>query len=152
MKKILILVRHAHALPGYIAQVSSDAARPLSEQGHQKADLTAHRLEQLHVRPQCILTSPLLRAVQTAQTLGQVLQAPVWQEPLLNGLKPDQEVCDFLKEQLSHYNTVVAVTHNPSISYVTHLLTGRVYTFAPGSFVNIEFDEKLQLQQVTFGE
>lgn len=152
MKKILILVRHAHALPGYIAQVSSDAQRPLSEQGLQKADLTAHRLEQLELRPQCILTSPLLRAVQTAQALGHVLKAPVVQETVLNGLKPDQEVCAFLKEQLVHYDSIVAVSHNPSISYVTHLLTGHLYTFAPGSFVTIEFDENLTPHQAVFGE
>lgn len=152
MKKTLILVRHAHALPGYIAQVASDSQRPLSEQGFQKADLTAHRLKELQLHPERIFTSPLLRAVQTAQTLGEILQAPVEQDATLNGLKPDQEVGDFLKEQLTRQNVIAAVTHNPSISYVTHLLTGHVYTFAPGSFVVIEFDEKLQPQQIVFGE
>ena len=152
MKKILILVRHAHALPGYIAQVATDDLRPLSEQGFQKSDLTAHCLKQLNLHPQCILTSPLLRAVQTAQTLGKILNAPVEQTLVLNGLKPEREVCDFLQKQLEKNDVIAAVSHNPSISYVAHLLTGNVYTFAPGSFAVIEFDDKRQPCQITFGE
>ena len=152
MKKTLILVRHAHALPGYIAQVRTDGERPLSPEGTQKADLTAHRLAQLPYRPQLILTSPLLRAVQTAEILSGLLKAPVQPAVELNGLKPDQDVCDFLKEQLTHYDTVAAVSHNPSISYVTHLITGEVRPFAPGSFAVVEWEGNGPAQLVTFGE
>ncbi len=44
--KTLIIVRHAHALPGYEAGVNSDAMRPLSVEGREKASVTAARLQQ----------------------------------------------------------------------------------------------------------
>lgn len=150
--KTLVIVRHAHALPGYEAGVNSDAQRPLSQEGRGKAALTAARLNQLGITPGLIITSPLLRAGQTADILAETLCAPVEKSFELNGLKDEQDVCDFLKEQLEHADCVLAVGHNPNVTYVTHLLAGQVRTFWPGSFAVIDMTVPDRPQLTYFGE
>ncbi len=150
--KTLIIVRHAHALPGYAAGVNSDAERPLSAEGQEKASVTAARLLQLGVKPEVIITSPLLRAEQTAAILAQTLGAPIETFFELNGLKDEQDVCDFLQAQLERTDCVLAVGHNPNVTYVTHCLAGQVCTFLPGSFAVINMDNPQEPKLTYFGE
>ena len=161
--KTLVLVRHAHALAGWEARVNTDAERPLSPQGELKAVHTAQALQTLGIAPDVILTSPLVRAVQTARLLEETLQAPVRQEKMLNGLYPDGELRDFLLEQLQAYDTVLAhdgdmkfdtvlaVSHNPAVAYVTHLLCREVHPFAPGAFAVLRQEEN-NFRLSCFGE
>ena len=90
MKKTLILVRHANALSCCAAGVMTDDLRPLSDEGKKKAVFTANRLSQLNLHPKKILTSPLLRAVQTSAILANALATPVTQVSELNGLLPEK--------------------------------------------------------------
>lgn len=150
--KTLIIVRHAHALPAYEAGVNSDALRPLCAEGQEKAALTAARLKQQGIQPALIITSPLLRAEQTARILAKTLGAPVEQACELNGLKDEQDVCDFLQEQLAGTDCILAVGHNPNVTYVTHALTGQVRTFLPGSFAVIDMSDPARAQLTYFGE
>ena len=141
MTKTLILVRHAHALSRYEAHVTTDAERPLSAQGEQKALQTAQALRVQKVAPQIILTSPLLRAVQTAEILAQTLRIPVQKESLLDGFHPDNDVRDFLLEQFEHFSAVIAVSHNPAITYVNALLSGQVIPFSAGDFTILDMSD-----------
>ena len=150
--KTLILVRHANALPAYEAGVTTDAARPLSEEGRQKATLTARALAEQNLHPQVIYTSPLVRAVQTAEILAQTLGAPLSQETVLNGMYDESSVRDFLAEQLQGHDTILAVGHNPNISYLTHLLCGQTYHFSPGSFAVVNMQDENHPQILSFGE
>lgn len=93
--KTLIIVRHAIALSGWEARVNTDAERPLSPEGIQKAAQTAQALKTRAIAPDIILTSPLLRAVQTAETISQTVGGPISKETVLNGLHADREVCEF---------------------------------------------------------
>ncbi|MBO4675140.1 MAG: histidine phosphatase family protein [Elusimicrobiaceae bacterium] len=151
MKK-LILVRHAHALSCAEAKVSSDRLRPLSARGQEKARQTAQALLTQDIHPQIILTSPLERALETARILANVLNAPVQTESLLNGFAMEEEICHSLIEQLDSYDTVIAVGHNPNITYITHGLVRQVRPFAPGSFAVINMDDVTQPQLIYFGE
>lgn len=150
--KTLIIVRHAHALPAYEAGVNSDDQRPLSAEGREKASVTAARLMHLGIQPGLILTSPLVRAEQTARILAETVRSPVEKAFELNGLKDEQDVCDFLKEQLAHTDCILAVGHNPNVTYVAHALTGQVRTFLPGSFAVINMDDFTRPQLTYFGE
>lgn len=150
--KTLIIVRHAHALPAYEAGVNSDDRRPLSAAGKEKAAITAARLQHLGIKPTLIITSPLLRAEQTACILAETLHAPVEKSFELNGLKDERDVCGFLQEQLARTDCVLAVGHNPNVTYVTHALTGQVRTFLPASFAVINMDDCQHPQLTYFGE
>lgn len=153
MIKTLVLVRHAHALSSFAAQVPTDAQRPLSPEGEEKAAFTARRLKELNLRhPARILTSPLVRAKQTASVLAQALGCPVIQATELDGLHNDTDVRDFLCEQLQTVDTLIAVGHNPNISYVNHLLCRQVHAFRPGSFSVLYIEDGKVLPSFIFGE
>ena len=150
--KTLILIRHAHALSCGEARVNSDAQRPLSPQGCQAARQTATRLQERNLKPQLMLHSPLLRAVQTAQIIAPVLQTPLQPAGELNGFLADNEVADFLKEQLQHTDLLAAVGHNPNVSCVCQQMTGQFFPFKPGAFAVLQFNDDWTLQHVSFGE
>lgn len=151
MAKILILLRHSYALSGYEARVSSDAQRPLSPRGLEKAAQTASALKQ-QFKVDLILTSPLLRAVQTAEILAAGLNTSIVKESILNGMADDRDVCEFLTAQFDTDKTILAVGHNPCVAYVTHLLCGQVRPFSPCSYAVIDMQDEMHPKLINFGE
>lgn len=69
----LYIVRHGIAIDRTDPACPPDAARPLTPKGEAKTRSAARGLEELEIRPQVMLTSPLLRAVQTAEIFCEVL-------------------------------------------------------------------------------
>jgi phosphohistidine phosphatase len=67
----ILLIRHADALPLGEGGIQDDESRPLSEQGHAQCAPLARALTRLGVRPEVVVSSPLLRARQTASGLLQ---------------------------------------------------------------------------------
>jgi phosphohistidine phosphatase len=65
----LYVIRHAHALSLGERGITEDEERPLSEQGEQQAVQLAAGLQRRGVKIDVLLTSPLLRARQTAEAL-----------------------------------------------------------------------------------
>lgn len=65
----LILVRHAEAVELGKAGAQTDFERPLTDLGRRQAAALAAALKAKGVRPTAVLTSPLVRAVQTAEPL-----------------------------------------------------------------------------------
>lgn len=63
----LYLIRHGIAADR--SEYASDKARPLTEAGQQKTTKIAQRLRQLDLKFEALLSSPLLRARQTAEIL-----------------------------------------------------------------------------------
>ncbi len=86
----LIVLRHAEAVDAG-AHPGPDAGRPLTEDGREGARRAGRVLEVIDSVPDVILTSPLLRAVQTAEEVaGAVRKAPRPEvfEPLAAGAEP----------------------------------------------------------------
>src|SRR5580698_4658247 len=65
----LLIVRHAIAFERNPRRWRDDGERPLSPEGMVRARKAAAGLRQITERPQCVLTSPLMRARQTATIL-----------------------------------------------------------------------------------
>jgi phosphohistidine phosphatase len=65
----LYLIRHAEAAPVGEAGIMADEDRPLTENGLAQAQALAAALQRRGVQPQAVVTSPLLRARQTAESL-----------------------------------------------------------------------------------
>jgi len=69
----LYFFRHGIALDKEDPSVTTDAARPLTEDGIRKTRAAAEGLKRMEIPFDRILTSPWLRAIQTASILAEVL-------------------------------------------------------------------------------
>ena len=82
----LYLIRHAEAAPLGEGGSASDSERPLTERGHEQSRQVAAGLQARGIRLGMVVTSPLLRARQTAEEMLQHWAAPA----------PELRVCDEL--------------------------------------------------------
>ena len=73
---LLLLVRHAHAGDRDPSQWPDDTQRPLTEKGRRTHAKVARTLRGLELAPELVLTSPWVRATQTAEILRDVLLLP----------------------------------------------------------------------------
>jgi phosphohistidine phosphatase len=109
----LVLVRHAEAAPG-----DPDELRALTPEGQEQAQRLGDRLRSEGVEPDAVLSSPLLRARQTAEAVG-------FGEPeALDLLAPGATVEDVRAAIAGRGDTVVVVGHQPDCSRVTAALRG----------------------------
>lgn len=124
----LILVRHAEAAPG-----DPDELRPLTAAGHEAARALGERLAGANV--DIILTSPLLRARETAEAIARSTQAPLEVD---QRLAPGATAATTREAVAGRGDTVVTVGHQPDCSEIVLALTGREQRFAPASFLEVE--------------
>ena len=124
----LVLVRHAEAAPG-----SPDELRALTDAGRAQARALGERLRAHGLRASAVLSSPLLRAQETAEALG--IGEPVTDDRLAPGATP-QAVRDLVEE---HGGTVVVVGHQPDCGRIAAALSGREEPpFPPGGVAVID--------------
>jgi len=124
----LILVRHAEAGPG-----QPDAQRSLTPDGREAARALAAQLAE--ERPNAVLSSPLLRAQETAAPIAEVAGVPL---EIDERLAPGATVDDVRKVVAGRGETVVVVAHQPDCGEIALALTGRQVRFPPGGSFVIE--------------
>lgn len=119
---LIYLIRHAEAVPEDVA--GSDADRWLSARGREAARGLARLLREQQVAPDAFITSPLPRATQTAELVAAGLDylGPIEVEPALAPGCHPRVVVDGLAARGA---AVVVVGHEPTISMLGALLTGR---------------------------
>ena len=105
-----------------------DFDRPLTEEGHERMAREAATLARLDIELDWIITSPLVRAYQTAESVAKqmnLLDQLVKDERLAPGFGPDK-----LAPLLLEYASAAAlmlVGHEPDFSQtIGHLIGGRV--------------------------
>ena len=121
----LLIVRHAIAYDRDPHRWREDADRPLSPAGIRRARKAAAGLKQLTLRPDRLLTSPLVRAKQTAQILVDIAGWPTPEEiPELSPGEPALAVLTLLARQRTKLTAVVG--HQPGLGQLlgTCLLGG----------------------------
>jgi phosphohistidine phosphatase len=110
----LLIVRHAIAFETDRHRWRDDARRPLSPAGNRRARSAARGLKKLVPPPECLLTSPLLRARQTAQILTEIAGWPRPQEA--PELAPGESVLAVLGLLATNRSKRVAVVgHQPGL-------------------------------------
>jgi phosphohistidine phosphatase len=82
------LIRHAEAQPVGEAGITRDEDRPLTEDGRSQCQPLAAALARRAVKVDQVVSSPLLRARQTAESLMQHLPTPAPQLHLCDHLGP----------------------------------------------------------------
>ena len=125
------LLRHGHAADG-----SPDAERPLTKKGERQARAAGEALKALGVRMDACLTSPKLRAAETARIACEPLGIEAMQEPLLAGGPFDANA---LAAGLG--DEVLLVGHDPDFSMAVHDLTGAQVRMKKGGLAGVEKGE-----------
>ena len=105
-----------------------DAERPLTLRGRKRSRAAAEGLRVLGVKPDAILTSPLVRAEQTAKLFAQVFDFPADEIRLSDNLKSSTVPADLLRELAKlGAHTAMCFGHEPHLSqviaYILHART-----------------------------
>jgi phosphohistidine phosphatase len=126
------LLRHGEAADG-----SPDAERPLTEKGREQSRAAGAALRALGVKPDACLTSPKVRAADTARLACEEIGTVVPQhEPKLAG-------GPFHADELSAGlgDDVILVGHDPDFSSAVHSLTGAQVRMKKGGLAGIDKGE-----------
>jgi phosphohistidine phosphatase len=134
---VLWLVRHGDAEDG-----TPDAERPLTEDGREQAQAVGAALKALGVEPGACLTSPKVRAVETARIACDPLGIEPQLEPKLAGGPFDAEA---LAAGLG--DDVLLVGHDPDFSMAIHSLTGAQVRMKKGGLAGVEKGELVVLMR-----
>jgi phosphohistidine phosphatase len=135
----LYLLRHAHAGDPE-RWTRDDALRPLSEKGHRQAERVGHLLVSTEDRPDLIVTSPLVRAAETAAVVGAALGVEVVEDRRLAGPLYAEVVEDILLAAGPAERPCI-VGHDPDFSSLLGELVGvAVIPMRKGALARVDFD------------
>jgi phosphohistidine phosphatase SixA len=119
----LHLLRHAHAGDPE-RWTGSDAARPLSEKGRRQAERLGRLLEGYDEAPDVFITSPKVRAVQTAEIVADALGVEVVVDDRLGGALDLPLVSAIVAAHASGRERPCIVGHDPDFSELLGELLG----------------------------
>jgi phosphohistidine phosphatase len=123
----LVIVRHAEAAPG-----DPDELRPLTPEGREQARALARELHEREITADAVVTSPLLRARETAAALGQG-------EPAIDErLAPGATTADIREAAAGRGTTVIVVGHQPDCGEAVLALGGGEVSFPPAGYHELE--------------
>ncbi len=124
----IYILRHGIAVDRGDRGYDKDSERPLTPEGERKLQLIGEAMEKLELRFDLILTSPYVRARQTAEAVAEVLGARKKIE-LSDALTPGgstQQLVELLNRLRPPPEDVLLVGHEPYLSgLVSLLLAGR---------------------------
>lgn len=136
----LHLLRHAHAGdPG--AWDGPDDLRPLTRRGRRQAEHLGVFLESRGHRPDVIMSSPRVRALQTAEIVGAELGMTVRSDPRLAEPFGLTELRELLEE--SGARAPMLVGHDPDFSDLLVALTGAAQlSMRKGELATLDIDSR----------
>jgi phosphohistidine phosphatase len=122
---ILYIVRHGLAVDRTDPNSPPDPERPLTARGVKKTRLAALGLAKFDIKPESFITSPLVRAVQTAEIFAEALGYPPSKIRSSEHLKPAADPAEFLKD-LSRVKVKEAICfgHAPHLDTMISQLAG----------------------------
>lgn len=135
----LYFVRHGRA-ENREEWFREDSLRPLTKEGKQRMAVSAEKMQTLGLAPDAILTSPLVRARQTADIVADVLGVEVVE---LEALGPGFSV-NRLQGVLADFadaESLMLVGHEPDFSFtVEDLIGGGSVLVKKGSLIRVDLD------------
>jgi phosphohistidine phosphatase len=127
---VIWLLRHGEAADG-----SPDAERPLTQKGERQARNAGRALKELGVKLEACLTSPKVRAADTARLCCEEIGVQVTVEQALQGGPFDP------REVAAGFDNVLLVGHDPDFSMAVHSLTGAQVRMKKGGLAAISKGE-----------
>jgi phosphohistidine phosphatase len=135
----LYLLRHADA-GDPMAWSGDDADRPLSPKGKRQARRLGSMLADIGWRPDVILTSPKLRASQTARIVGEAVDVKPDGEKRLASAFALGDIGGMLAAH-PDAKRVVLVGHDPDFSSVASTLIGAAIELRKGAIARIDLPD-----------
>jgi len=121
----------------------SDYDRPLTEKGSERMAALARRLAKMGLDLDLIITSPLIRAKQTAAIVAGALDLRdcVVEDPRLGGDFDADSLRDILSERRDA-NAIMLVGHEPNMSVtIGHAIGAARIDFKKGAIACVDFPE-----------
>lgn len=141
--RAVYLIRHAIAAERG-ADWPDDTRRPLTHQGSARMRQVVAGLKQLEIEVDVVLTSPLVRARQTAEIVVAGLK-PTPAIAVLAALSPDGVRSGVIEALAEHPNAkgVALVGHEPALGILAAWLVGahEPFAFKKGGVCRIDFSE-----------
>jgi phosphohistidine phosphatase SixA len=134
----LHLLRHADAGDPE-AWHRPDAERPLSAKGRAQAKAIAGHLRAIGFAPDTVLTSPKVRAVETAEPVADALGVRVSVDDRLAGGMGLQDLAAVLTDA-GEPRRPVLVGHDPDFSWLSSELVGTEVSLKKGALIRIDLD------------
>ena len=120
----IYLIRHSnaveHGTPGY----EEDSTRPLTEKGREKMKQIASALKNLNVNPDLIVSSPYVRARETAEIVAKMLKYDkdlAFSDSLVPMGEAEQVIGEINEKY--HVDALLLVGHEPCFSVLIGTLT-----------------------------
>ena len=136
----LYFLRHGEAdWPGW---TKPDDERPLTDFGKKEVRQVAKFLDRLKVKPDLIVSSPLPRALQTAEVAAEQLKTKVRQDEALEPGFGISELSTVLNRHRS--KVLMLVGHEPDFSIVISALTGGFIKMSKAGVALIDIDPETE--------
>jgi phosphohistidine phosphatase len=140
--KTPFLIRHAKS--SWDDTVLPDRDRPLDDRGKRDVAKMGKRLARRHVKPDLIMSSPVLRALATAEIIAKMLdykrKGIVANDQLHAGRADD--VLDTIHALGDKRDRVMLVGHKPELTELAHRLSSEITHMATGAITEFTFDVK----------
>ncbi len=139
---LIDLLRHADA-GDPMAWNGPDSERPLSEKGRKQANRLGDHLAAIGFRADAIITSPKIRAAETAQLVAERIEVIVTEDERLAG-SLDLDVIEAILDDAGDPDEAMLVGHDPDFSELLSVLCAAGVTMRKGALARIEVDRPLQ--------
>ncbi len=147
----IYFLRHASAgtdkLPG-----KADEAREIDDEGREQCRDVGRLLAKLGVAPDLWISSPLTRAIQTAELVGKELGFKPDEIVRHDALRPDASYEQFgeLLDEYRRDGSMVVTGHNPTLSeFLSRLITrnsvAEAVDLKKGAVARVDSDEGMRL-------
>jgi phosphohistidine phosphatase len=139
---LLYLLRHADAGDPE-AWTGPDAVRPLSDKGRKQSKRLGDHLASIGFTVDAIITSPKIRAEQTAEIVAERVKAKVSvDDRLAHGF--DIDTVEAILSDAGDPERAVLVGHDPDFSETLSTLCGPRLEMRKGAFARVEIDRPLR--------
>jgi len=136
----IVFMRHGLAFSVQESGARSDAGRKLSPEGRTQIETSSKRLMELGFSPGIIISSPFLRAVETADMSATLFPgAKRVKEPALVSASQPADIFKALTSDAAGIPSVLVIGHQPTLGILCGLLlkTAGPY-FSTGSFAYLK--------------
>lgn len=131
--KHLLLARHGK--PSWAHKEVADLDRPLKPSGLEETYLISEWLQKQKIPVDLIITSPAVRAIQTALIISRALKYPAYRlelnDQLYNG--DYTKLVKFLQSMDNRYDNIMLIGHDPALTNLYNHLTKETVDKFPSS-------------------